>query len=139
MEAKLQRHGDVTVVHLAGKVDLEKSQFFRDVCLRELTGKKVVFCLEKLQFVGSSGIQTLFRAFGEMLAVGPHSRVKLAGVKTDFLRVLNYTAVSGLDVHEDIGKAVLSFETGEIGVVQTLDAAPAAESDEDDLPAARNS
>lgn len=128
MEAKLRRHGDITVVHLAGKMDLEKSQYLRDVCLRELTNKKVVFCLEKLQFVGSSGIQTLFRAFGEMLEKAPGSGVKLAGVTTDFLRVLNYTAVSGVDVHETVAKAVSSFETGLPGFQET--ALPAVDSEE---------
>jgi len=111
MEAKIQRHGDITVVQLRGQIDLEKNQNFRQFCLRQLADKKVIFCLEGLQFVGSSGIQVFFRTLQDVHARNKHG-IKVSGLKPDFLRVFRYTAVSDLDVHETSDFAVRSFQTG---------------------------
>lgn len=111
MEAKIQRHGDITVVQLRGQIDLEKNQNFRQFCFQQLADKKAVFCLDGLQFVGSSGIQVFFRTLEEIHARSKHG-IKVSGLKPDFLRVLRYTAVSRLEVHETSEFAVRSFETG---------------------------
>lgn len=108
MEAKLDQVGEVTVVRLKGKINLEAQQNFRSLCQCRFSEGKVVFCLSDLQFVGSSGIQSFFRTLAEMNAEDPH-RVRLAGVKQDFLRVLNYSAPSALGVYESIEGAVQSF------------------------------
>lgn len=119
MEAKLQRHGDITIVHLRGKLDLEKNQNFRTVCMAQFLNQKVIFCLKDLQFVGSSGIQTFFRTLQEVHQLNKHG-IKVAGVKADFLRILQYTAVSGLEVHENSDVAVQSFVTGIPGGLQMV-------------------
>lgn len=108
MEAKLQVHGDVTVVQLSGKIDIEKSQNFTQVCRRTFRGKKVVFCLTGLQFVGSSGIQSFFRALGELHTGSPFG-IRLSGVSPDFQRMLHYSAVPGLAIHETIDRAIHSY------------------------------
>lgn len=119
MDAKVQEHGEVTVVHMAGQLNLEKSQFFREVCLKQLAGKKLVFSMEGLKFVGSSGIQTFFKTLHEIQAINPYG-VKISGVKPDFLRIFNYTETSGLQIHESIEVAVQSFS------VPPITAAPVA-------------
>lgn len=120
MEAKLQRHGDVTVVHLHGQIDLEKNQNFRQFCLREFKEKKVVFSLDGLQFVGSSGIQVFFRTLAEIHAGSKHG-IKIAGLKPDFMRVLRYAALPTLEVHETADFALESFATGIPGGIQFID------------------
>lgn len=119
MEAKLQKHGDVTVVHLSGKIDLEKNQNFRTVFTKQFLNQKVIFCLQNLQFVGSSGIQTFFRTLQEIHSLNKHG-IKVSGVKADFLRILQYTAVSNLEVHENAEVAVQSFVTGIPGGIQIV-------------------
>lgn len=118
MEAKLQVHGDVTVVQLSGKIDIEKSQNFTQVCRRSFRGKKVVFCLNGLQFVGSSGIQSFFRALGE-LHVGSPFGIRLSGVSADFQRMLHYSAVPGLAIHETIDRAIHSYLLADLDVQGT--------------------
>lgn len=119
MEAKIQRHGDITVVSLSGRLDLEKNQNFRTVCLRKFLNQKTIFCLQDLQFVGSSGIQTFFRTLQEIHTLNKHG-IKISGVKADFLRLLQYTAVSALEVHESTEVAVQSFVTGIPGGIQIV-------------------
>lgn len=115
MEAKLQRQGEVTVVRLSGKIELETNHSFRDVCLRQFANQKVVFCMREVQFVGSSGIQAFFRALGEIHAGSRHG-IKVAGVQGDFLRLFQHTGVTGLEIHESSDLAVRSFLAGLEGV-----------------------
>lgn len=117
MEAKLERHGDITVVHLRGKLDLENNLNFRSVCLNKFTQQKVIFCLRDLRFVGSSGIQTFFRTLKDIHARNKYG-IKVSGLKADFMRLLQYTAVAGLEIHESSDVAVQSFVTGIPGGLQ---------------------
>lgn len=119
MEAKLQVQGDVTVVRLSGKIDIEKSQNFTQVCRKTFRGKKIVFCLTGLQFVGSSGIQSFFRALGELHTGCPYG-IRLAGVNADFQRMLHYTAVPGVPVHDSVDRAVHSFLLADLDVQETV-------------------
>ena len=90
MEAKLDQVGDVFVVRLVGKIDLETQQNFRNLCKSRFQKAPVVFCLAGLKFVGSSGIQSFFRTLCELNSENPH-RIRVTGVKEDFLRLLNYS------------------------------------------------
>lgn len=109
MEAKLDQRGDILVVHVSGQLDLEKSQNFRDVCLKNLKHKKLVFSLEGLQFVGSSGIQTFFRALNEIHASNPFG-LRVTGLKADFQRLFQYTATAELKTFSALDEAVYSFQ-----------------------------
>lgn len=110
MEAKMRQLGEFTIVHLSGKLNLEKNQPFRDVCLKTLSDKRVVFCLDGLQFVGSSGIQSFFRTLSEIHG-GNRFGIKISGLTADFVRIFQYTAVSGLEVHENLDNAMRSFSS----------------------------
>lgn len=112
MEAKLQKHGEITVVQVSGQLNIEANSHFRDVCLKQLAHQRVVFNLEGLQFVGSSGIQAFFRALGE-IHEGNRFGVRVSGLKPDFVRILQYTTISSLSIHEDVDGAVKSFDGGQ--------------------------
>lgn len=119
MEAKLQVHGDVTVVRLSGKIDIENSQNFTEICRRTFRRKKVVFCLNGLQFVGSSGIQTFFRALGELHTGSPHG-IRLASVNADFQRMLRYTSEEApLPIHENVETAVHSYLLADLKIEES--------------------
>ncbi|MBX2986550.1 MAG: STAS domain-containing protein [Bdellovibrionaceae bacterium] len=108
MITKVHQLGDVTVVQVSGQLNLEQNESFRHACLKSLQSQRVVFCLDGLKFVGSSGIQGFFRALGEVNDLNPHG-VKISGVKQDFLRVLQYTMPAGLEIHESVDAAVSRF------------------------------
>lgn len=108
MEAKLQKHGEITVVQVSGQINIEANSHFREVCLKQLAHQRVVFNLEGLQFVGSSGIQAFFRALSE-IHDGNRYGVRLSGLKPDFVRILQYTTISSLSIHENVDGALRSF------------------------------
>lgn len=119
MQTSLHQVGDITVVQVSGKLNLEKNEMFREACLKRLTGKKVVFALEGLQFVGSTGIQMFFRTLADLHAGNP-GEVKIAGLKADFLRLFQYTAPASLELYPGLESALKGYS-----LVETL-AFPAA-------------
>ncbi len=111
MNAQVSLQGEVTVVSLSGRVDIEKAAFLRQACLQRFQNIKVVFCLNALNFVGSSGIQTLFQMMDE-LKINCHCEVKMTGVNSDFQRLFgHYGQAKPLEMHENLEKALLSFKT----------------------------
>jgi anti-anti-sigma factor len=109
MEARLQKRGEITVVHISGKLTIEKNQPFRDICLKQFSKQKIVFSLDGLQFVGSSGIQSFFQTLNDVHQMNPYG-VRIAGVAGDFLRLLQRTASAGVQIHADVENAMISFQ-----------------------------
>jgi anti-anti-sigma factor len=110
MIAQLSYQGEVTVVSLSGRVDIEKAAYLRQTCLNRFANKKIVFCMDRLHFVGSSGIQNLFALMEELQALRGCD-VKMAGLNPDFQRLWSYAQRNGvLEIHENLEKAILSFQ-----------------------------
>ena len=108
MEVKTEQLGEVTVVHVSGKLNLEKNMSFREACLRSLSNQKIVFSLRHLQFVGSSGIQSFFRTLSE-IHQKTSCEVKIAEVNPDFLRLLQYAALPDLEIMPSVETALSRF------------------------------
>lgn len=108
MEVKLILDGEITIVSLSGRIDIEKTQFFKQACLQNLANKKVVFCLKNLHFVGSTGIQSFFGALDE-LNTSKVLNAKIASLNPDFQRLFNFSAYGNLEAHESIENAMLSW------------------------------
>lgn len=108
MEVKLVLDGEIAVVSLSGRIEVEKTQSFKKACLQNFSDKKVVFCMKNLHFVGSSGIQSFFNVLSELNA-GHRMNVKIAGMTPDFQRLYSFAECKNLEVHEDIEGALLSF------------------------------
>lgn len=108
MEVKLLLDGDITIVSLSGRIDIEKTQSFKTACLQNFADKKVVFCMKGLNFVGSTGIQSFFGILNE-LNTAKKMDVKVASLNPDFQRLLSFSACSNLEVHESIENAMLSW------------------------------
>ncbi|MBS1971838.1 MAG: STAS domain-containing protein [Bdellovibrionales bacterium] len=109
MEAKFYQEGDVTVVALSGRLNIEKTPAFRTACLQSLKGKKVVFCMRDLNFVGSTGIQSFFQVIREFNQ-SKHFTAKVSDLKPDFHRLLSFGGVNDLDICENMAGALLSFQ-----------------------------
>jgi anti-anti-sigma factor len=108
MDIKLILDGDITIISLSGRIEVEKTQFFRKACEDSFQNKKVVFCMKNLSFVGSSGIQNFFGTISE-LNTRPNFNIKIAGLNPDFQRLFNFSACGHLEMHESIEGALQSF------------------------------
>jgi anti-anti-sigma factor len=104
METSIRRQGEWTVVKISGRIELEKAQAFRDACLKSLKNEKVVFELDRLQFVGSTGMTEFFECLHDienMKGCG----VKLVGLSSDFKRFVAFTKASQLKIHDSLEEA----------------------------------
>ncbi|MNK07763.1 STAS domain protein [compost metagenome] len=108
MEVKLVLDGEITIVSLSGRIDIEKTQSFKDACLNNFSDKKVVFCMKGLNFVGSTGIQSFFSVLNELNSA-KRLDAKIASLNPDFQRLLSFSACQNLEVHESIENAMLSW------------------------------
>lgn len=108
MDLKLVLDGDITIISLSGRIEIEKTQSFRQACLSTLADKKVVFCMKNLNFVGSSGIQSFFGVLNDLNS-NKKLNVKIAGLTPDFQRLFAFSQCPALEVHESIEGALQSF------------------------------
>ena len=108
MDVKLILDGEITIISLSGRIEIEKTQNFKKACEDNFKDKKVVFCMKNLTFVGSSGIQNFFGIINE-LNTDPHFNLKISGLNPDFQRLFNFSACANLQMHESIEGALQSF------------------------------
>lgn len=108
MEVKILLDGDIAVVSLSGRIEIEKTQSFKKACQQNFKDKKIVFCMKNLSFVGSSGIQSFFGVLNDLNASRTMT-AKIAGLNPDFQRLFNFTECSSLEVHENVENAMQSF------------------------------
>lgn len=108
MDVKLVLDGDITVVALSGRMEIEKAQAFKAACLRNFPNRKIVFCMRNLSFVGSSGIQSLFSALSDLNSSNKMN-AKIAGLNQDFTRLFQFSECPNLELHENVETAIQSF------------------------------
>lgn len=108
MDAKFAVRGEVLVVELNGRLDLESTEPFRRTCLEKLVREKVVFDLKNLNFVGSLGLTDFVTTLDEM-ARKSQPGVKFCGVSSEFRRLFEAGGLAGHDIFESQEKAILSF------------------------------
>lgn len=108
MNIKLLLDGDIAVVSLSGRIEIEKTQSFKRACLQKFSDKKVVFCMKNLNFVGSSGIQNFFGVLNDLHGHRKMS-VKIAGLSPDFQRLFQFADCVNLELHDSIENALQSF------------------------------
>lgn len=95
MNIEFVRKDDITFVQLTGRLNFEKVKSIQ--MQKDLLSKgKIVFMLDKVSFVGSSGIQLLFQVLAEMQQINPTLRV--SGVKTEFERLVQFSNISHLTI-----------------------------------------
>lgn len=108
MIAQLSVRGEVTVITLSGRVNIEKAAHLKNICDAQIKARKLIFCLERLSFVGSSGIQNLFQMMQEMKSERGID-VKVAGLNPDFQRLWQHGAKISVEMHGTLEQAVASF------------------------------
>lgn len=108
MQARVSTEGEVVIVHLLGRVDMESADGFRRVCLEKFAHSKVVFNFQSLSFVGSSGILPFLetmQAFKKANTKG----FKFSNVGTEFRRLFAATPLHDILIFENFQLASRSF------------------------------
>lgn len=120
MKTNIRKVGDTTVVSMDGKLDFETSEPLRKD-LRKLilnprknvtdeTPKKIIFNLENLEFVGSSGIASFIQALKDFDSQAD-SKPRYCNVKSEFKRVMKAFDEEGIfEFYDNEEKARKSFD-----------------------------
>lgn len=108
MKAIVENLGEVTVVHLSGQIDYETADRFKDTCLKNLKHKKIVFNLDQLNFVGSSGI-TPFLETMETLSEVNKDQMKFCKVSVEFRRIFEVGNLKDIEICENLEQAQQSI------------------------------
>lgn len=94
MKTNVKKDGDTIIVSMNGKLDFEAHGPLRDDLSKiikdaktDSTPKKIIFNLEKLEFVGSSGISSFVQTLKEFNSVAP-SKPRYCHVRSEFQRVI---------------------------------------------------
>lgn len=111
MQAKVTTQGDWVIVHLIGRLDVETAGPFRQVCLSQLTDKKVIFNFRNLSFVGSSGILPFLETMQDFMRINRQG-MRFCGVGSEFRKVLAATSLNAVEVFENEIVAASTFARG---------------------------
>jgi len=123
MQARINRHGEIVVVYLSGRVDVETAEPFREACLNQLVSHKVVFDFKQLNFVGSSGLLPFLDTIQDFAGRNSNG-FKFCGVGSEFRRVFSSTALCEIQIYESDAHAVQAFLNPPIVVPQAVEAVP---------------
>lgn len=122
MQTKVEFQGAYTIVQVSGRLDIDKTTLFKQACLKSLKGQKVIFSLQNLNFVGSTGILNFFQVLKEVHELNNRT-CRVVGLSNDFKRIIHLAEFQCLEFHETVETATFSFEnpgsmtaTGEIAL-----------------------
>lgn len=108
MRAEVRKHGDVTIISIAGILHIEETQPFREICKKRFMGEKIVFNMSLANFVGSTGLQSFMEAVKGLDEAGDHG-VKVVGLKPEFKRLFASVENARFQYFEDLRTAVGAF------------------------------
>lgn len=108
MEAKLKSLGEIAIVSIRGNLDIEETQPFREVCMKHLSAKKVIFNMEDATFVGSTGIHSFLETIKDLNGLSSYG-VKVVGVKSEFRRLIMNLELTGVEIHDSETAAITSY------------------------------
>jgi anti-anti-sigma factor len=123
MQARISHQGEVMVIHLSGRVDVETAQPFREACLNQIKAKKVVFDFQNLSFVGSSGILPFLDTL-QSFALSNHSAFTFSGVGSEFRKIFAATALGTVQIYDGPVTASLALINDAAGLTSVVRPAP---------------
>lgn len=100
MRANYYEVGDLMVVEVSGRIEPDQNKPFRDICEKKLKNRKVVFCLDKLNFTASANILTFFESIRMI------EDARLVGLKSDFFRLLDLKGITGIKSFNSLSEAI---------------------------------
>ncbi|OYZ18232.1 MAG: hypothetical protein B7Y39_13930 [Bdellovibrio sp. 28-41-41] len=96
MKTEAVKLSDGYHITFTGKLDLMKTNYLRNVLLKDFKNQCVCFDLKSLSFVGSNGILHFFTTVNEVAALGS-IQFQINGLNEDFKKIVksyNYTHLS---------------------------------------------
>ncbi len=118
MKTQIKKNGDTLVVSMDGRLDFETSEplraelskIIRSTRNTDTAPKKIIFNLEGLEFVGSSGISSFIQTLKEFNAMAPE-KPRYCNVKSEFKRVIKaFDEESLFEFHDSEARARDSFD-----------------------------
>lgn len=113
MIMRAKQDGNVMVLELEGHLDFETTLQFKETC-HELLAKngsgRMIISLEKLKFVGSSGINQFIRVLKDFNSL--KEKPRYCRLSTEFQRIFRafQTSRNPFEIFEDESTAKLSFD-----------------------------
>ncbi len=105
MQAHMKRHGDITVITIAGALTIEETQSFRAACIKHLVGQKIVFNLAGANFVGSTGLQAFLETVRACEQANAHG-VRVVAAKSEFRRLISSLEAKRIEFFEQENTAL---------------------------------
>lgn len=113
MKTEIKKQGNTILVTMNGKLDFETQIPLREDLARlakqartESAPKKIIFNLENLQFVGSSGISSFIQTMKEFNQNAP-SKPRYCHVRTEFKKIIQALDVEKVfDFYDDEDSAI---------------------------------
>ncbi len=108
MDAKLDKKGEISIITIQGPLNIDKTHSFREYCIRNFVGQKIIFNMHNATFVGSTGLQAFFETVRTLNEESEHG-LKLVGLKPEFRRIFQNMELSKLQIYDSLDGAVTSF------------------------------
>ena len=117
MKTQIKKLGDTTVIAVDGKIDYEVQEPFKKNLLqfaqetaKDSTAKKIVFDLEGLEFVGSSGISNFIQTLKDFSTKLPE-RPRYCNVRSEFKKVMKaLDEGQQFEFYDNLDRAKKSFD-----------------------------
>lgn len=113
MIMKARQDGNVIVFELEGQLDFETTMRFQETCrsiIKKNDAQRIIFNMEKLKFVGSSGINHFIRVMKDFNS--SPTRPKIVKVSSEFSKILKayQTTRHPFEMYEEEIQAIQAFE-----------------------------
>jgi anti-anti-sigma factor len=117
MRTNIKKNGDTIVVSMDGKLDFETNVPLREDLGKlirqtktDTVAKKIIFNLENLEFVGSSGISSFVQTLKDFNSAAPN-KPAYCNVKSEFKRVIKaFDETDAFEFFENEERARKSFD-----------------------------
>jgi len=117
MKTEIKRTGDTIVVNMDGRLDFDTYLPLRENLSKlartentDSTPKKIIFNLENLEFVGSSGITSFVQTLKEF-NTSAATRPRYCNVKSEFCRIIKaFDETDVFQIYENEDRARKSFD-----------------------------
>lgn len=107
MDAKVETHDDIRIIHVSGQLLFERVGLFRQSCRPPVLGEKVIFNLAQVVFVGSSGVTSFVELIGDLANAG--LSIRLCQLGSELLKIFAAYPVAGVQIYRTQEEAILSF------------------------------
>lgn len=119
MKTQIKKNGDTIIVSMDGRLDFETNLPLREELSKlvrqpqnktDSVPKKIIFNLENLEFVGSSGISSFVQTMKEFNSQASN-KPRYCNVKSEFRRVMKaFDESDGFEFHDNEERAKKSFD-----------------------------